>query len=463
MRYGLFLAAMLVAALAAIVRPAYSPKEPAAPAAAAGEVPARLDTALAGRFAWRSLPGVSVAVIRKGVPPILWTAGRADLLTGRPVTPQTPFEGASLSKPLTAYAAARLARQGRLDLDAPISRAGHTFTLRQALSHTAGFDNALSDHPEPTGPAGRFAYAGAGFQFVGQAIEAATGQTFADHMNREVLPALGMTHSRFGGPQPADLARPSVDVALPFAVAALVAAVVGLPLLGGHAHFVRLARPRRRALRTWPPRLIVAAALAAGIGATARMAGPANPAIAAAVAALVAVAGAAAILAARRGAWPKLSAAALALAVVATLALRPPLPMALRKPTALPAAGLITTPQDYARFLHELIDPQTIDPAIAAEMLKPLVRANATNAWGLGVGLQTQPQPAVWHWGLNYPGYQALAVAWPRTGDVMVVMTNGGAMSLAPGGYRQSGLELARGAVVAVEGGPQGTFWAGLP
>ena len=76
--------------------------------------------------------------------------GVKDSVLQEPVTSTTVFEGASLSKPLIAYAALKLCEKGLLDIDKPLSAYMNDFnsiddprlsaiTLRHLLSHTSGF------------------------------------------------------------------------------------------------------------------------------------------------------------------------------------------------------------------------------------------------------------------------------------------------------------------------------------
>ena len=66
--------------------------------------------------------------------------GDADPFARRPFTPATPVDSASLAKPVTAAAVLLLAREGRLDLDAPVVRylpayPHPTATIRHLLAH----------------------------------------------------------------------------------------------------------------------------------------------------------------------------------------------------------------------------------------------------------------------------------------------------------------------------------------
>ncbi len=90
------------------------------------------------------------------------------------------------------------------------------------------------------------------------------------------------------------------------------------------------------------------------------------------------------------------------------------------------AAGLWTTPSDYARFMLALIGAEAGDPDlglrpdVAREMTTPVAEQ-----YGLGMGLQ-RPQgdePRWMHSGSN-KGYRCTAMGFPERGDVIVVMTN---------------------------------------
>jgi CubicO group peptidase (beta-lactamase class C family) len=85
---------------------------------------------------------------------------------GRSVTPQTPFQLASIGKPMTGVAVIQLAEAGKLDLDAPIQRYLPTFrvaddaasmqiTARHLLSHTSGLPGALAPSTRWAGILGR--------------------------------------------------------------------------------------------------------------------------------------------------------------------------------------------------------------------------------------------------------------------------------------------------------------------
>lgn len=119
------------------------PEPPFAPGALPAAILARLDRWIRhGEVA-----GLQYLVMRAGSAPLEHCAGMADAGQGQRVVPDTVFNLYSLTKPLTATLVTRLALQGALHLDQPIATAtglpalGHLGTLRETLTHRAGFSN----------------------------------------------------------------------------------------------------------------------------------------------------------------------------------------------------------------------------------------------------------------------------------------------------------------------------------
>lgn len=190
------------------------------------------------------VPGVSVAVIRDFR--IHWAKsyGTADVETGRAVDETTRFQAASISKPVAAMAAVRLAQEGRFSLDddingllkswkvpdAPWSKA-QPVTPRALLSHSSGADDGFGfpgydptvprptplqviagQSPSTTGPVlfarppyQAFKYSGGGTIIMQQALMDVTGVPFAELMQSQILGPLGMTNSSYDQPPPASV------------------------------------------------------------------------------------------------------------------------------------------------------------------------------------------------------------------------------------------------------------------
>lgn len=168
--------------------------------------------------------------------------GRHQLSTGEPVGLDSVFQVASLSKWVSAWGVLRLVEQGRLDLDAPVSRyltrwslpAGDFdldgVTARRLLSHTAGLTDGLGYAGFPPGtpvqsiedslshaddavpgasgvvrvgeePGSSWRYSGGGFTLLQLIVEERSGEPFERFMQREVLGPLGMRHSTFTWPE----------------------------------------------------------------------------------------------------------------------------------------------------------------------------------------------------------------------------------------------------------------------
>src|SRR5882724_2726445 len=99
------------------------------------------------------VPGMSVALIHDGKLVYNAVFGVTNAATQKPVTSETVFEAASLSKPVFAYGVLKLVDEGKLNLDTPLNKyLGNNYdvvddprinliTARRVLSHTSGFPN----------------------------------------------------------------------------------------------------------------------------------------------------------------------------------------------------------------------------------------------------------------------------------------------------------------------------------
>ena len=172
----------------------------------------------------RHIPGAALAVVRQGKLVRARGYGYANLEHNVPVTTDTVFELASVTKQFTATAIMLLVEEGKVQLDDPVGwhlpRAPETWkpiTVRHLLTHTSGlpgltagfkalwpgglrlnyttaqmFDAAIKD--ELSFPAGeRFQYSDVGYFLLGMIIEAASGQRYRDFLDERFFKPLGMT------------------------------------------------------------------------------------------------------------------------------------------------------------------------------------------------------------------------------------------------------------------------------
>ena len=151
---------------------------------------------------------------------------------------ERPFELASVTKPLVAYAVLIAVEEGALEWDQPAGPEGST--VRHLISHTSGL--AFDSLKQQAAPGTKRIYSNTGFETLAETVEAATGIAFRDYLAEAVFEPLGMTSSALNGSAAAgavstasDLASFAAEVQAPKLVsAALVAeatAVVfpGLP------------------------------------------------------------------------------------------------------------------------------------------------------------------------------------------------------------------------------------------
>lgn len=144
-----------------------------------------------------------------------------------PVVPDTVFDIASLTKPLTATAALTLVAEGRLDLQDTLGRRlpnvpsdKQAITVEQLLSNTSGLARDFPYQPEGAdyeeigkeealrrilasemagAPGETYVYSNMGYMLAAAVIEAAAGQPYRDVMRARVLGPAGMANSGFWG------------------------------------------------------------------------------------------------------------------------------------------------------------------------------------------------------------------------------------------------------------------------
>ena len=145
---------------------------------------------------------------------------------GTPVTPQTPFEVASLSKQLTSIAVMQLIVSGNLSLDATVRSYIDWFgadgsemakvTVRDLLAQTSGFSvnqgvtNRIDDYDAddalernvrrlakegPELAMGSFEYSNANYDVLGYLIAIVSRESYEAYMTEHVLGPLQMTHT----------------------------------------------------------------------------------------------------------------------------------------------------------------------------------------------------------------------------------------------------------------------------
>lgn len=199
-----------------------------------------VDDVIAAQMKERGIPGVALAVIENSTIVREQAYGWSDKGRRIAVTTATLFQAASVSKAVSAMGALRLVEEGKVSLDGNINgklrswslpenefTREHPVTLRLILSHNAGitvhgFEGyrpgaaiptllQILDGKRPANsppirvdevPGSQYRYSGGGYLVMQQMMIDATGQPFAEYMERAVLKPLGMTSSTFVQPVP---------------------------------------------------------------------------------------------------------------------------------------------------------------------------------------------------------------------------------------------------------------------
>ena len=194
-----------------------------------------LDALIPSQLRNRDIAGAVVSVVKDGQVLFQKGYGYADVEAKKPVLPdQTLFRPGSISKLFTATAVMQLVEQGKLDLDGDINgyldfaipkTYAQPVTLRQLLTHTGGFEETLknlfvahesdikplrsylvNEMPARIFPPGKIpSYSNYGFTLAGYIVERMSGERFERYIENHILKPLGMSHSTFDQPVPAQL------------------------------------------------------------------------------------------------------------------------------------------------------------------------------------------------------------------------------------------------------------------
>ncbi|MFB9329369.1 serine hydrolase domain-containing protein [Paenibacillus aurantiacus] len=207
--------------------------------------PKDLDRFVEAKMNKSGMTGVSIALIEDNKLERVINYGEADAEKDKPVTDETMFQIASVSKTVTATAVMQLAEQGRIGLDDDINKylpfhVAHPkfpdtpITFRMLLAHTSGIDNNwdvyeslytlhegggdsplsletfLSGFLVPGGkwydeeknytkdrPGTTFAYSNIGYGLLGYLVEEVSGMPFPAYTQQYIFEPLGMTSTKW--------------------------------------------------------------------------------------------------------------------------------------------------------------------------------------------------------------------------------------------------------------------------
>ena len=175
-----------------------------------------------------SSPGWAVGVVRNDSLIFARGYGMANLEYGVPISPETIFHMASVSKQFTAFSIVLLARQGKLKLDDDIHKYLSWFpdlkekiTVRNLLTHTSGVRDqwqllsiagtriddvitqdqiikVLSKQQRLNfKPGAEYLYCNSGFTMLAEIVRSVSGQTLRQFTDSAIFRPLGMKHTHF--------------------------------------------------------------------------------------------------------------------------------------------------------------------------------------------------------------------------------------------------------------------------
>jgi len=191
------------------------------------EITGKIDS-LFSQWARTSSPGCAVGVVRNDSLLFSKGYGMANLEYGVPISPETIFHVASVSKQFTAYSILLLERQGKLNLDDDIHKYLNWFpdlkekiTIRNLLNHTSG----IRDQWELLATAGTrlddvitqdqlikilskqqalnfkpgtdWSYSNSGFTLLAEIVRSVSRQTLRQFTDSAIFKPLGMTNTHF--------------------------------------------------------------------------------------------------------------------------------------------------------------------------------------------------------------------------------------------------------------------------
>lgn len=184
-----------------------------------------IDSAAPATLRGGPVAGLSILVARGSTVLVDTAYGYADLENGVPASRQTVYEVGSVTKQFTAAAIMRLVEQGKVHLDDDVAPyfprfpfGGRHVTIRQLLTHTSGIHNyvelptrdtflrlplsrdsllaTIYGAPFDFEPGMQWRYSNTGYHMLGMIIEAVSGISYPDFLQRTFFTPLGMMDTR---------------------------------------------------------------------------------------------------------------------------------------------------------------------------------------------------------------------------------------------------------------------------
>ncbi len=209
---------------------------PTLPELTASDAEAFLDGIVPLQLERENIAGATVSIVKDGKVLLEKGYGLSDVENKTPVIAnETMFRPGSISKLFAWTAVMQLFEQGKLDLDRDVNEYidykipdefGKPITIENLLTHTPGFEESVKDlitfkqespdlgqylktHiPARIFPPGTVpAYSNYGAALAGYIVERVSGQPFSQYVEANIFKPLGMNHSSFTQPLPAEMSQ----------------------------------------------------------------------------------------------------------------------------------------------------------------------------------------------------------------------------------------------------------------
>lgn len=188
----------------------------------------QLDALVESYIEAQQIPGIAIAVVEQSRMVMAKAYGVDNLESKRPLTTQSIFHMASVSKPFAATSIMQLVEQGKMNLDDPLVKYLPYFklddslyqqiTIKQMLTHTSGipdvqdyewdkpqFDEgaaeryvkSLAHEKMIAGPGEKWRYSNMAFDILADVVAKVSGVNFEDYVKMNILDPLNMKESDF--------------------------------------------------------------------------------------------------------------------------------------------------------------------------------------------------------------------------------------------------------------------------
>lgn len=180
-----------------------------------------IDAFVAAEMGRQRIPGLSLAVVRRGVVARAKGYGLANVELSVAATPRSVYQSGSLGKQFTAAAVMMLVEKGALSLEDRIGRflpeapaTWRDINVRHLLTHTSGMGDYTekidlhrdytteqllafaAEQPLEFSPGEKWSYSNTGYMVLGILIQRVAGQFYGDMLRDRVFQPLGMETAR---------------------------------------------------------------------------------------------------------------------------------------------------------------------------------------------------------------------------------------------------------------------------